>query len=197
MRRRARLARTALRTARDDVAGRVAEAERRALDQGEAPGPGPRSQAARQTPRVECAHGRERRRLGGGRVRGASDPQVEPDVVTGHPLAAENRRSAAARQRPPVDLADARHGVDHVVLVAAQEPGAAVVDDLGAAPCGNASTGVPQASASAMTSPNGSRHRIGFSRAAAPPSRPRGLGQRCLARRARRRARAAGGPARS
>jgi len=53
------------------------------------------------------------------------------------------------------------------VRVVDQEPGAPVATISGAEPSGNAITGVPQASASTMTRPNGSAQRIGISSARA------------------------------
>ena len=83
------------------------------------------------------------------------------------------QREPLARRLPAhlrVDLADAADRRRHARRVVDEEPGAAVLDHFGSAPCGNAITGVPQPAASIATSELVSGARLGTSRQRAAAS---------------------------
>ncbi len=92
----------------------------------------------------------EAQSVGRGRVR--QDALIEIDVIANHP----GQREALLHGRAAssaVEDGDATDGIGQVVLVATQEPGDAVIDDLGRGPGPVATTGVPLARASAIASP--------------------------------------------
>ena len=101
-----------------------------------------------------------------GCCRGATDEvPVQREVIADHAF----RGEGGLDPRPAVGAVEARHEVDcrgHVALVLAEKAAAIVLDDL-RWPSAKLRTGVPQASASIITSPKGSGQRIGLSSASA------------------------------
>ena len=99
----------------------------------------------------------------------ANELLVHRHVVARHPLDRESlfEHPPAAAAIEMRGLADGcRRGFNAVD----DKPRDALVDDLGHRAARHAITGVPQAMASIITSPNGSGQSIGKSSAVAPPS---------------------------
>jgi hypothetical protein len=84
---------------------------------------------------------------------------VDRLVGQGHAVRREALGAAATALR--IEAGGLLDRAGHLVLVVDEEPVDAVLDDLGRRPWAKASTGVPAASASTMTIPNGSGQRIG------------------------------------